>query len=267
MSLVKPVSKITFVTLPSPLASLTLEPIQDPFLQSMLAVAAHPEIGAWQKVQPRHELRRSYKTLREFFTKSTNKDTWLDARMQAIQNAGLCTLVAMLEETIFWLQEITYHGDLPLAPAEDILLACAMSLSKVILTKLKELAPCFLPNTRDYNFVKQLFYITCATARQNKVVETLSSSYVKQPLCLLAAYAAVAPAYINANCRRRHDEVEFLGHYIKNYNPGTLSSLLTEAVETHTRDCRSASCSRLVRAILSPGTGSLGLFFVPGLNQ
>lgn len=101
MSLVKPVSKITFVTLPSPLASLTLEPIQDPFLQSMLAVAAHPEIGAWQKVQPRHELRRSYKTLREFFTKSTNKDTWLDARMQAIQNAGLCTLVAMLEETIF----------------------------------------------------------------------------------------------------------------------------------------------------------------------
>ncbi len=113
MSLVKPVSKITFVTLPSPLASLTLEPIQDPFLQSMLAVAAHPEIGAWQKVQPRHELRRSYKTLREFFTKSTNKDTWL---MQAIQNAGLCTLVAMLEEWMHACRRSRTRGSAPWWP-------------------------------------------------------------------------------------------------------------------------------------------------------
>ncbi|AAK38260.1 ORF51 [callitrichine gammaherpesvirus 3] len=264
--LMAPVSRLSFVILPSPLESLTPEPVPGPFVHAVISMAASPDTSIYQKVQPMKTIKGNFDELQKFMRESTNKEVWIDARRQTVYNSGLCALTGMLEEIIVWLKLLCETEDY-FAPAEDIILAPVEPLCKTLLVKLRELAPCFLPCTTDYNFVKNMHYLTCATVRHHHAVRKACSTLVKQPLGLIAAYAVVVPGFINARCVKNTRLIDILGCYIEKFTPGLLNSALTQAVEKHASSCLSITCSSTTRAILNPNSASLGLFFIPGVDE
>lgn len=260
--------KVHSIIFKSPVECLKPEKFTDSLFQSIVCHAKEKNIRISRKAISLDLLDKLFPMMNTFFTNSINKETWIDIRRETIICGELPTLIAMLEELICWIQLKIKHNYNFKDPQEDCIMSSANNLCRAILTKMKEIAPCYLHKSKsDCNFIKQLFYFMCATTKPYLAVDTIFERTVTTPMCLVAAYSVAAASYINSRMTSKDNQAAFLEEYIQKYVPGSLTPMLINTVSEHRKDCDGSNCRRNTYAVMCEKVGSLGLFFFPVPQQ